>query len=105
MPANKTMNDTVYAGTLNGMTSFQLIPTSIGDKTLLAQIIKLVDDAQSSKAPLQSIADRISQFFVPTVLGIAVITFFVRRLLQGVSFETALLYATAVIVISCPCAL
>jgi P-type Cu+ transporter len=105
MPANKTMNDTVYAGTLNGMTSFQLVPTSIGDKTLLAQIIKLVDDAQSSKAPLQSIADRLSQFFVPTVLGIAVITFFVRRLIQGVSFETALLYATAVIVISCPCAL
>ncbi len=105
MPANKIMNDTVYAGTLNGMTSFQLVPTSIGDKTLLAQIIKLVDDAQSSKAPLQSIADRLSQFFVPTVLGIAVITFFVRRLIQGVSFETALLYATAVIVISCPCAL
>lgn len=105
MPVNKVINDTVYAGTINGLTSFQLMPTSIWEKTVLAQIIKLVDDAQSSKAPLQSIADHLSHFFVPTVLTIATITFFIRRWFQWASFETALLYATAVIVISCPCAL
>jgi len=82
-----------------------LVATKIGADTALSRIIQLIETAQGSKAPIQGIADRISAFFVPLVLVIALITFGVWFWVLGASLATALLYFSAVIVIACPCAL
>lgn len=104
IPVEKTENDTVITGTLllNGYIVFRADKT--GNDTLLAEIISLVEEAASSKAPIARLADKISGVFVPVVMGISLITFIVWSLL-GATFNTTLLRAISVLVISCPCAL
>ncbi|MDD3108214.1 MAG: heavy metal translocating P-type ATPase, partial [Alistipes sp.] len=106
VPVHKQRGDRVVAGTLNGRGAFVLRATSVGSDTLLARIIAMVQQAQGSKAPVQRIADRIAAIFVPTVLGIAVVTFILWWSIGGTGyFSYALLSAVSVLVIACPCAL
>ena len=105
IPIEKKVGDTVVGSTINKTGSFQFVATKVGKDTLLAQIIKVVEEAQSSKAPIQKFADMVSGYFVPTVVAIALITFIVWYFLLAASFVTALLAFTAVLVIACPCAL
>ena len=104
MPVNKQAGDRVYAATLNGDGVLYCRATQVGGGTFLAGIIRLVEQAQGSKAPVQRLADRISAVFVPTVLAIAVVTFLVWWLVIG-NFTMALISAVSVLVIACPCAL
>jgi len=97
--------DIVIGSTLNKTGSFEFRTTRVGSETTLSQIIKLVEDAQGSKAPIQAIADRISAYFVPAVILIAILTFVIWYLVLGASLSFALMAFTAVIVIACPCAL
>jgi Cu+-exporting ATPase len=96
LPVDKTIGAKVYAGTQNLSGSFEMQVTKLVADTTLSQIIKLVEDAQSSKAPIQDFADRISAYFVPAIIIIALITLF---------FTQSLLAFVAVLVIACPCAL
>ncbi|MFH2109252.1 MAG: heavy metal translocating P-type ATPase [Patescibacteria group bacterium] len=105
LPVEKTINDIVIGGTINKVGSFECKVTKIGSETTLARIIKLVEDAQGSKAPIQAVADRISAYFVPSVIGIALLTFVVWFFILGSSLSFALMAFTSVIVIACPCAL
>lgn len=105
LPVEKQANDMVIGGTLNKIGSFEFKATRIGSETTLSQIIKLVEEAQGSKAPIQAFADRISAYFVPMVIGIAAITFAVWYFFLGAPLSFALMAFTAVIVIACPCAL
>ncbi|NMA86598.1 MAG: copper-translocating P-type ATPase [Tissierellia bacterium] len=104
IPVDKTIGDEVIGATINKFGSFKFEATKIGKDTVLAQIIKLVEDAQGSKAPVQRLADEISGIFVPVVVAIALITFLGFYFGKG-EFDTALLNAVAVLVIACPCAL
>jgi len=104
MPVEKTKGDSVFGATMNGNTSALMIARKIGKETALARIVEVVRQAQSSRAPIQRIADRISGIFVPIVLGISLITFAVWFLITG-DFEQALRNGVAVMVIACPCAL
>lgn len=103
MPVTKNVGDTVIGATVNKHGSFKFKATKVGKDTALAQIIKLVEEAQGSKAPIQKLADQISGVFVPIVIGIAFLTFAVTYFLVG--FAPALISAVAVLVIACPCAL
>ncbi|MCX6822541.1 MAG: heavy metal translocating P-type ATPase [candidate division SR1 bacterium] len=105
MPVEKNIGDNVFTGTINKLGSFEMQTSQVGTGTKLAQIIKLIQDAQGSKAPIQSIADKISSVFVPVVILIAIATFLVRYFGFGASFQSSLMYFAAVIVIACPCAL
>lgn len=105
IPVEKNKNDKVIGGTINKHGSFEFKVTRVGSETTLAQIIKLVEEAQGSKAPIQAFADRISSWFVPAVIGIAILTFVIWYLMFGASLSFALMAFTAVIVIACPCAL
>ena len=105
MPVSKQKGDTVIGATINQTGSFELKVTHTGNETLLSQIIRMVDDAQNSKAPIQAMADKISNWFVPAVIIIAILTFLVWFLILGSSFSFALMAFTAVLVIACPCAL
>ena len=106
MPAEKKVGDNVSAGTINTSGSFIFKATKIGSETLLAQIIKMVEDAQGSKAPIQALADKISSIFVPIVLVIAVVTFFTWISFGGsLGISYGLMSFVAVLVIACPCAL
>ncbi|AKH32961.1 putative copper-transporting ATPase PacS [candidate division SR1 bacterium Aalborg_AAW-1] len=105
MPVEKNTGSKVFGGTINKLGSFEFEVTKVGNETALAQIIKLIQEAQGSKAPIQGFADKISGIFVPSVIGIAIVVFLIRFFFLGVSFATALLYFAAVIVIACPCAL
>lgn len=105
LPIEKNVNDTVIGGTINKTGSFEFKATKIGAETTLAQIIRLVEDAQGSKAPIQAFADRISARFVPAVIAIALLTFVVWYFFLGATLAFALMAFTAVIVIACPCAL
>ncbi|MDD3263188.1 MAG: heavy metal translocating P-type ATPase [Candidatus Absconditabacteria bacterium] len=105
LPVEKTIDSKIFGGTINKLGSFEMKATKIGDETALAQIIKLIQEAQGSKAPIQGFADKVSGIFVPVVIGIAIIVFALRLTVGGASFETAFLYFSAVIVIACPCAL
>lgn len=105
IPVEKSIWAKAFGWTINKLWSFELEATRVGNETALAQIIKLIQEAQGSKAPIQGFADKISAIFVPSVIGIALIVFLVRFFLLGASFGTALLYFSAVIVIACPCAL
>lgn len=105
MPVEKNVNDIVIGGTINKTGSFQFRATRVGQETTLAQIIRLVEEAQGSKAPIEAFADRISAWFVPVVIGVAVITFIVWYFVLGATLAFALMGFTAVIVIACPCAL
>ncbi len=105
LPIEKRVKDTVIGGTINKTGSFEFKATRIGSETTLAQIIRLVEEAQGSKAPIQAFADRISSFFVPLVIGIAILTFVVWFFALHASLSFSLMAFTAVIVIACPCAL
>ena len=106
IPAEKKPGDSVFAGTLNQTGSFTFMAEKVGKQTVLAQIIKTVQAAQGSKAPVQRLADRIAGIFVPVVIGIAILTFIVWMLLGGDNAIThAMLTAVSVLVIACPCAL
>ena len=105
IPVEKHTGNTVIGSTINKTGSFQFKATKIGKDTLLSQIIELVERAQSSRAPIQKLADQISGYFVPTVLILAILTFDVWYLLLGATAIHALLFAVSVVVIACPCAL
>jgi len=105
IPTEKNIWDKVFAGTLNKHWSFQFQAQKIWSETMLAGIIKLIQDAQWSKAPIQSFADKVSKYFVPIVILLAIITFVVWYFILNKSIDTSLLYFAAVIVIACPCAL
>ena len=104
MPVAKQAGDVVYAATNNGQGALRCQATGVGEHTLLAGIIRLVGEAQGSKAPVQRLADRISAIFVPTVSAIALLTLLAWWWASG-DFATALVNAVAVLVIACPCAL
>jgi Cu+-exporting ATPase len=104
LPVEKTPGDTVFGATLNKTGGFVFRATKVGAETTLAQIVRLVEEAQGSKAPMQRLADTISAYFVPAVLIIAALTF-AGWLLLGQSATFALTAAIAVLVIACPCAL
>lgn len=105
IPVEKRKGDTVIGSTLNKNGSFEFRATKVGSETALAQIIRLIEDAQGSKAPIQAHADRISAWFVPAVIGLAIAAFGVWYLVLGASLTYALLAFVSVIVIACPCAL
>ncbi len=104
MPVAKKVGDRVFAATANGEGMLRCRATSVGEHTLLAGIIRMVAEAQGSKAPVQRLADQISAIFVPVVCAIALCTF-VAWWVFGGSFSEALVNAVAVLVIACPCAL
>jgi len=104
LPQVKQVDDKVYAATLNQQGLLKCRATAVGSQTQLAAIIRMVEQAQGSKAPIQRIADRISSIFVPVVIGLATITFFSWWILGG-HFSIALINAVSVLVIACPCAL
>ena len=104
LPVEKNVGDQVIGATINKTGSFEFRATRVGSETALAQIIRLIEDAQSSKAPIAALADKISAYFVPTVIGVAILTFIVWYIL-GAGLTFSLMAFTAVIVIACPCAL
>ena len=104
LPVDKSPGDAVVGGSLNTLGSFTFRATHVGRDTVLAQIVRAVEQAQGSKAPIQRIADVISNYFVPTVIAIAFVTFVGWYLGTG-NLSAALLSAVAVLVVSCPCAL
>lgn len=106
MAVRKTKGEKVFAGTINQKGSFQFKAEKVGKNTMLAQIIKMVKDAQGSKAPVQKLVDKIAAVFVPVVIGIAIVTFITWMVLGGDNSLThALLSFVTVLVIACPCAL
>ncbi|NIE62043.1 heavy metal translocating P-type ATPase, partial [Burkholderia sp. Ap-955] len=104
LPVPKDDGDPVTAGSINGEGALVVETTAIGAETTLARIIRLVESAQAEKAPIQRLVDRVSEVFVPAILGIALLTL-VGWLIAGAGTETAILNAVAVLVIACPCAL
>lgn len=104
LPVDKKEGDKAIGATINRNGYFKMRVTKTGDETVLAQIVKLVDEATSSKAPIANLADRVSGVFVPIVIGIAFIAAIIWLLL-GSTFEFALSIGISVLVISCPCAL
>jgi len=106
IPVDKTLGDAVIAGTINGNKSFVMVAEKIGSETLLSQIVQMVNDASRSRAPIQKLADSIAKYFVPTVVGISIVTFIVWA---NFGPEPAMVYgfinAVAVLIIACPCAL
>jgi Cu2+-exporting ATPase len=106
MPVEKKAGDQVSAGTINGTTSFVMTAEKVGAETLLSQIIKMVNDASRSRAPIQKIVDRVAGYFVPIVISISIITFFAWLIFGSESnIVFALTNAIAVLIIACPCAL
>ncbi len=106
IPVSKKIGDKVSSGTINGNQSFVMEAEKVGSETLLSQIIQMVNNASRSRAPIQKLADKISKYFVPIVVGVSIITFIVWRIFGP---EPALVYAfvnaIAVLIIACPCAL
>jgi len=105
MPVEKKKNDLVIGATINKHGSFKFKATKVGANTTLSQIIKLIEDAQGKKAPIQRFADRISAYFVPIVILIAILSFSIWYFIVGSEFSFALIISVAVLVIACPCAL
>lgn len=104
LPVEKSVGDEIISATLNKNGTFTMTATKVGENTTLSQIIKLVDEAGSSKAPIARLADKVSGIFVPVVMAISLITFIIW-LVTGAEFSTALSFGITVLVISCPCAL
>jgi len=104
LPVDKKRGDTVVGGTINGEGLLKFRATRVGQETALAQIIRLVQEAQGSKAPIQALADRVAAVFVPAVILIALVTFGIWWTLGG-EFVPAMIRLVAVLVIACPCAL
>ena len=106
IPVDKTIDDSVIAGTINGNKSFVMVAEKVGSETLLSQIVQMVNDASRSRAPIQKLADSIAKYFVPTVVIISALTFIIW---SNFGPEPAIVYgfinAIAVLIIACPCAL
>ena len=105
MPVTKAVGDEVIGGTINKQGRLMIEATRVGNETALAQIIRLVEQAQLSKAPIQRVADQISGIFVPIVLVLATVTFLGWYFIGDIGFTASMLHAIAVLVIACPCAL
>ncbi|MBP6577704.1 MAG: copper-translocating P-type ATPase, partial [Chryseobacterium sp.] len=106
IPAEKKSGDKVTSGTINGNGTFLMKTEKVGDETLLSKIIKMVNDASRSKAPIQKLADKVSKIFVPTVMAISVLTFVSWYIFGGENKLTyAFVNAVAVLIVACPCAL
>lgn len=106
VPVLKNENDKVYAGTINQKGSFQFRADKVGNETMLAQIIKMVQDAQGSKAPVQKLVDKIAGIFVPIVIVIAIVAFVTWNIFGGDNaFTQGILALVTVLIIACPCAL
>lgn len=104
IPVEKNVGDNVISGTINKNGTFKMKASKVGEDTTLSQIIKLVEEASNSKAPISRLADKVSGIFVPVVIMIAIIAT-IAWIISGQSFEFALSMGIAVLVISCPCAL
>jgi len=104
IPVEKISGAKVTGGTINKTGSFNFRVTALGENSVLGQIIRLVEEAQGSKAPIQNLADKIAAVFVPVVIGISVVTF-IYWIIAGPDFNTALINFIAVLIIACPCAL
>ena len=104
LPVSKSMGAALTGGSINGDGRVLMRVTAVGHETVLSRIIRLVEDAQAAKAPIQRLVDKVAEIFVPVVLLVAVLTLGVW-LFMGASFESALIHAVAVLVIACPCAL
>jgi P-type Cu+ transporter len=104
LPVSKSMGAVLTGGAINGDGRVLMRVTAVGHETVLSRIIRLVEDAQAAKAPIQRLVDKVAEIFVPVVLLVAVLTLGVW-LFMGASFESALIHAVAVLVIACPCAL
>ncbi|MDP3666755.1 MAG: HAD-IC family P-type ATPase, partial [Sediminibacterium sp.] len=104
-PVDKKMNDTLIGGSVLHSGTLKTMVTAVGENTVLANILKMVKEAQTEKPPIQQLADKISAIFVPVVISIAVITFLMNYFLGHLPFSNSLLRAIAVLVISCPCAM
>ena len=106
IPVDKNVGDSVSAGTINTMTSFVMRAEKVGSETLLAQIVQMVQNASRSQAPIQKLADKISSYFVPIVIAVSGLTFFIWILFaEQNAYTYALVNAIAVLIIACPCAL
>ncbi len=104
LPVLKAKGDHVTGGAINGTGLLKVEATAVGEDSTLSKIIRLVENAQSGKAPVQRLVDRIAEIFVPIVVSIAVVTFVITMMVAG-NFEHALIAAVSVLVIACPCAL
>lgn len=107
IPIEKNINDKVIAGTINGNQVFLMKAEKVGDETLLSQIIKMVNDASRSRAPIQKLTDQVSMIFVPVVIAIAILTFILWQFFgpEGQRTLFAFVNAVAVLIVACPCAL
>ncbi len=105
LPVDKTVGNTVIGSTINNSGTLIFKAEKVGSETVLAQIVDFVKKAQTSRAPIQDLTDKISGIFVPAVVILAILTFWVWFVLLGASFVTSLLYGVAVLIIACPCAL
>ncbi|MFA6439778.1 MAG: heavy metal translocating P-type ATPase [Bacteriovoracaceae bacterium] len=105
IPVAKMSGDGVIGGTINTTGSVEFRATAVGSETILSQIVRLVEEAQGSKAPIQSLADKIASVFVPVVLGIAAATFLLGFVAWDIPFSQAMIHSIAVLIIACPCAL
>jgi len=105
LPVEKNIHSKVIGGTINKNGSFEFEVTAIGDNSILGQIIKLVEEAQGSKAPIQNLADKIAAVFVPAIIIISIITFLGWMIFSDAGFSSSLLNFVAVLIIACPCAL
>lgn len=105
MPVAKKPGDRVIGATINGSGSFLMVAKQVGEETMLAQIVKVVKQAQNSRAPIQKLTDKVANYFVPAVLIVSILTFAIWDIFSPVGPVKAMLYAVSVIVIACPCAL
>ena len=105
IPVEKKKGDAVIGSTINKQGTFRFRATKVGTETTLSRIVKLIEEAQSKKAPIQRFADQISAYFVPIVIAVAVLTFLIWYVVLNAALEFSLIAAVAVVVIACPCAL
>jgi len=105
MPVDKAIGQKVIGGTINKNGSIEFRATAVGKDTVIANIVRLVEEAQGSKAPIQALADKIASVFVPIVISIAVLTFLLWFVVGGLPFTAAMINFIAVLIIACPCAL
>ena len=105
LPVEKKAGDPIVGGTINQNGSIEFRATAVGQGSVLARIVKLVEEAQGSKAPVQALADRIASVFVPAVIGLAILTLILWLTIGGVPFTQAMVNCIAVLIIACPCAL
>lgn len=105
MPVERSEGHKVIGGTVNGNGAIEICATAVGNETVIAQIVRLVEEAQGSKAPIQTFVDKVASVFVPVVIAIAAATFLLWLIVGSVPFTTAMINAIAVLIIACPCAL